>query len=97
VARALRLNDRPVRELMTPRPNVVWLDADNPPEEVLRLARESRHSYFPVARGDLDNLLGLALHSRRSYRARNRPIVPVQYQILNPRFDPFAFALTRCG
>ena len=60
VARALRLDDRPVRELMTPRPNVVWLDADDPPEEVLRLARESRHSYLPVARGSLDNLLGLA-------------------------------------
>jgi putative hemolysin len=60
VARALRLDDRPVRELMTPRPNVVWLDAEDPPLEVLRLARESRHSYFPVARGGLDNLLGLA-------------------------------------
>ena len=60
VARALRLDDRPVRELMTPRPSVVWLDADEPPGEILRLARESRHSYFPVARGDLDNLLGLA-------------------------------------
>ena len=45
---------------MAPRPNVVWLDADDPPEEVLRLARESRHSYFPVARGDLDELLGIA-------------------------------------
>jgi len=60
VARALRLDDRPVRELMTPRPSVVWLDADDPSEEVLRLARESRHSYFPVARGDLDELLGIA-------------------------------------
>jgi putative hemolysin len=60
VARALRLDDRPVRELMTPRPNVVWLDADDPPAEVLRLARESRRSYLPVARGSLDNLLGLA-------------------------------------
>ena len=60
VRRALRLDDRPVRELMTPRPNVVWLDAEDPPEEVLRLARESRHSYFPVARGDLDDLLGIA-------------------------------------
>ena len=60
VARALRLDDRPVRELMTPRPNVVWLDADDQPEEILRRARESRHSYLPVARGDLDDLLGLA-------------------------------------
>jgi magnesium and cobalt exporter, CNNM family len=38
---------------------VVWLDADLPPEEVLRQAREAGHSYFPVARGDLDDLLGI--------------------------------------
>ena len=60
VARALRLDDRPVRHLMTPRPRVVWLDADLPPEEILRRAAQSRHSYFPVARGDLDDLLGIA-------------------------------------
>jgi len=60
VARALRLDDRPVRELMTPRPQVVWLDADNVPEDIRRQVAESRHSYFPVARGDLDNVLGIA-------------------------------------
>jgi putative hemolysin len=59
VRRALRLDDRPVRELMTPRPKVAWLDVDLPPEEVLRQAREAGHSYFPVARGDLDDLLGI--------------------------------------
>ena len=76
VARALRLDDRPVRELMTPRPSAVWLDADEPPEEVLRLARESRHSYFPVARGDLDNLLGLA--SVKDDRAREAAEHPAE-------------------
>jgi len=45
---------------MTPRPKVVWLDADDPPEEIRRLVAESRNSYFPVARGDLDDLLGIA-------------------------------------
>jgi putative hemolysin len=60
VGRALRLDDRPVRELMTPRPKIVWLDADDPPQEHRRLIIEQRHSYYPVARGDLDNLLGLA-------------------------------------
>jgi putative hemolysin len=44
VRRALRLDDRPVRELMTPRPKVIWLDADDPPEKVLRRAREAGHS-----------------------------------------------------
>ena len=60
VRSALQLDDRPVRELMTPRPKVVWLDADDPPEEIRRLVAESRHSNFPVARGDLDDLLGIA-------------------------------------
>jgi len=59
VRRALRFDDRPVRELMTPRPKVAWLDADDPQEEVLQQAREAGHSYFPVARGDLDDLLGI--------------------------------------
>jgi putative hemolysin len=44
VRRALRLDDRPVRELMTPRPQVVWLDTDAPPEEIRRKAAQSRHS-----------------------------------------------------
>jgi putative hemolysin len=60
VRRALRLDDRPVRGLMTPRPKVVWLDADESPQETRRRAAESRHSYFPVARGNLDDLLGIA-------------------------------------
>jgi putative hemolysin len=60
VRRALQLDDRPVHELMTPRPKVAWLDADDPQEEVLRQAREAGHSYYPVARGDLDDLLGIA-------------------------------------
>jgi putative hemolysin len=58
--RALRLDDRPVRALMTPRPGIEWLDADDPSEEHRRSVAESRHSYYPVARGDLDELLGVS-------------------------------------
>ena len=60
VSRALRLDDRPVRELMTPRPRIVWLNTEDPRQEHRRLVVEHRHSYYPVARGDLDDLLGLA-------------------------------------
>jgi putative hemolysin len=58
--RALRLDDRPVRALMTPRPGIVWLDADGLTEEHRRLVAESRHPCYPVARGDLDDLIGVA-------------------------------------
>lgn len=60
VERAPRLDDRPVRELMTPRPKIIWLDAADPPEEHRRVVAQSRHSYYPVALGDLDELSGLA-------------------------------------
>jgi putative hemolysin len=60
VGRALRLDDLPVSELMTPRPRIIWLNTEDPPQEHRRLVAESRHSYYPVARGDLDNLVGLA-------------------------------------
>jgi putative hemolysin len=59
VGNVFRLGDRRVREIMTPRPQVVWLDTDDPPEEHWRKVISSRHSYFPVAHGDLDDLLGL--------------------------------------
>ena len=45
---------------MTPRPKIIWLDVDRPPEKVLRRAREAGHSYYPVARGNLDDLLSIA-------------------------------------
>src|SRR5215218_4238154 len=47
--RALRLDDRPIRALMTPRPNIVWLNADNPPEEHQRLIAGTRTTRSPGA------------------------------------------------
>ena len=33
VERVFRLGDRPVTSFMTPRPDIVWLDLEDPPEE----------------------------------------------------------------
>lgn len=57
--RALDLDDRPVSGVMTPRPDIVWLDANDPPEAHWRVIAGSGHSVFPVGRGSLDDLLGL--------------------------------------
>lgn len=62
--RVLRLADRPVGSIMTPRPDVVWLDADEPVEQWRRRMAEAPHSRFPVARGSLDELIGI-LDTRR--------------------------------
>ncbi len=57
--RVMRLADRPAGSLMTPRPDVTWLDADMPAEEWRGRIISSPHSRFPVARGSLDNYLGV--------------------------------------
>ena len=59
IGRVLRLADRPVRAIMTPRVEVVWLDVDDDPAEIARVIRESGHSRFVVAQGSLDDVLGV--------------------------------------
>jgi putative hemolysin len=64
IGRVLRLADRPVRAIMTPRVELVWLDVEDKPDEIARIVRESGHSRFVVARGSLDDVLGV-VHVRR--------------------------------
>jgi putative hemolysin len=59
----LRLADRSVRTIMTPRPDVVWLDIDDKPEDIRREIAASGRSRFPVSRGDLDEIVGI-VHSK---------------------------------
>jgi putative hemolysin len=55
----LRLGDRSVRAVMTPRPDIVWLDPLKSDEENLAIIRESGHSRFPVAEGGIDRVVGI--------------------------------------
>jgi putative hemolysin len=59
VERVFRLGDRPVNALMTPRPDIVWLDLEDSAEENRHKMMDSAHSRFPVCQGGLDNVLGV--------------------------------------
>lgn len=65
----LSLGDRQVDSLMTPRPDIVWLDLEDPIEETRRKILESPHGRFPVAEGSLDKVIGVV-------RARDLVIKP---------------------
>jgi CBS domain containing-hemolysin-like protein len=56
---ALDLRQRVVRDIMTPRGEVVFLDLEESFEENVKKALESRHTRFPLCRGHLDNAVGL--------------------------------------
>jgi putative hemolysin len=55
----MALADRKVGSIMIPRQDVIWLDLEEPLETLWQQARESGHARFLVARGKLDNLLGM--------------------------------------
>jgi len=55
----VRLADRPVREVMTPRTDVDWIDVGATPDEVRAALLETSHSRVPVADGSVDNIVGV--------------------------------------
>ncbi|MBN9026465.1 hemolysin family protein [Kaistia sp. MMO-174] len=55
----IRVADRPVRTIMVARPDVVWLDIEDPPSENRNTVIESGHSRFPVSRGEIDAVIGI--------------------------------------
>jgi CBS domain containing-hemolysin-like protein len=56
---ALDMRRRVVRDIMTPRGEVVYLDIEEGFDENVKKALESRHTRFPLCRGHLDNTIGL--------------------------------------
>ncbi|WP_435419225.1 hemolysin family protein [Parerythrobacter aurantius] len=55
----VRLAERPVREVMTPRTDIDWIDAGASEEEIASTIAESPHSLLPVADGSPDRMLGV--------------------------------------
>ena len=56
---ALDLRERVVRDIMTPRGEVVYLDLEDDFESNVQRAIDSRHTRFPLCRAHLDNTIGL--------------------------------------
>lgn len=84
VLNALALNDRYVRDVMTPRKDVVWLDAGEPFEANLKLALESKHTRFPLVDGHLDHSIGL-IHVKdllRLVQQNNRDLRSIKRDLL---------------
>jgi putative hemolysin len=55
----VRLADRPVREVMTPRMDIDWIDIGCSREEIRAALADTPHSRIPVAKGSVDNIVGV--------------------------------------
>ena len=60
ISGVLTLADRSIRSVMTPRNEISWIDLDAGPDAVRQQLLDTPHSLFPVCRGSLDQVLGVA-------------------------------------
>lgn len=58
IAGVVRMADRPIREVMTPRPEIDWIEVDASLDEIVSTMDESPHSRLLVASGSVDDILG---------------------------------------
>ena len=68
---ALDLGHRTVEEIMRHRSRIEMIDADSPPEAVLRQVLASSFSRLPVYRGEAENVLGV-IHVKDLWREVDR-------------------------
>ena len=59
IERVLRLADKPVRALMTPRTELEWIDRTASPQDMAARLRASNVTRFVVADGRVDNVVGV--------------------------------------
>lgn len=95
ISGVVRLADRPVREVMTPRTEVAWVDVDASPEALRDAILESGHSRMLIAEGSVDKVIGVvqsrdivaALLTNKSLELRTlmrtAPILPDQVDAMD--------------
>src|SRR5467141_4158566 len=72
VLNVLDLRERVIRDIMTPRGEVVYLDLEDDFETNAKKAIESKHTRFPLCRENLDNTVGL-IHIKDLVTMMNDP------------------------
>ncbi|MBI5442287.1 MAG: HlyC/CorC family transporter [Deltaproteobacteria bacterium] len=88
IARVFRLGDRRVSALMTPRPDIVWLDVDDSPEEIGAKLAQSNHSRFPVGQRSLDDVVGFVQVKDLLARRLAGEELDLRASLENPLFVP---------
>ncbi len=59
IERLLRLADKPVRAIMTPRTNLAWIDRTDTKDEIVATLAAAQYSRFVVCDGSIDNVVGV--------------------------------------
>jgi CBS domain containing-hemolysin-like protein len=88
---ALDFRRRVVRDIMTPRGDVIYLDIQDSFEANVQVAIESGHTRFPLVQGHLDNTIGL-IHIKdlmREMKKQKPDLLAIKRELMPvPEFMP---------
>lgn len=59
VSGVLTLSERSIKTIMTPRPDISWININDIPETIREQLLDTPHSLFPVCRDYLDRIIGV--------------------------------------
>lgn len=82
------LADLRVESLMTPRPDIIALDLDDPDDENLRKIILSGRSRFPAYEGDLDTIIGIVSVKNLFARMVEGVSPDIRAAVMKPAFVP---------
>lgn len=88
VSRAVDFGDRTVREVMTPRPDMVVAEADDPFAKIADLFERTKHTRIPIVEGGVEKPIGV-VHVKDVFSALRAPKPP---ENARPLARPVLFA-----
>src|SRR6185503_8694075 len=89
ISSIFELGDKPVREVMVPRTDIIAIDVATPPAEVLELITRVGHSRLPVFEGSADDIIGV-VYVKDLFRrlARNERVSDLRELLRPAHFVP---------
>ena len=88
VESVFRLADRRVDAIMTPHTEIEWINLDDPFEDIQQKIIDSPYSHFPIAQGNLDNIVGILLLKDFLLATRNGSQPDLKKLVIPPVFVP---------
>jgi putative hemolysin len=87
--------DSTVRRAMTPRPDVVAIDINSPPEQILDIITSHGYSRYPVFDSDIDHIVGILYTKDLIYQKLDPRLVVFKDLIREAFFVPDSLPLSR--
>ena len=88
IERVLRLDKRRINIVMTPRPQIEWLDINESSDQILQRVAGGLHSRMPVCDGELDRVLGIVYAKDLLNQAVQNEAIDLESLLRPPLYVP---------